>query len=240
MKRAWYHVLVMAQQNPPEFTPRLDILPHAQLQLWGELTDVPEVFTLYGGTALALRLGHRESIDFDFFGTEGFDPDILVRRIPFLAGAEMVQREADTLTARVDRGGPVLVSFFGLPGIGRIEPPDIAGDNGLRVASLVDLAGTKASVVQKRAAARDYVDIAALILAGVDLPTALAAGRAIYGKAFNPQITLKALAYFEDGDLESLPTPTKRLLLDAVRGVDLGALPMLVASQAGSKPDAGS
>lgn len=223
----------MVHETASQFLPRLDILPPAQLRLWGELGVVPASFTLYGGTALALRLGHRESIDFDFFGEETFDPDTLTRRIPFLAEAEVVQREPDTLTVRIDRGGPVLVSFFGLPGLGHVAEPDLVPDNGLKIASLIDLAGMKASVVQKRATSKDYVDLAALIEAGVDLAMALAAGRAIYGRTFNPQITLKALSYFEDGDLRALPSQTKRILQEAVRGVDLGNLPVLNTRLAG-------
>lgn len=47
--------------------PRLDILPAQQRSLWPELAAVPRRFILYGGTAIALQLGHRVSIDFDFF-----------------------------------------------------------------------------------------------------------------------------------------------------------------------------
>ena len=229
----------MTHQIAPELAPKLHILPPAQLRLWSELSEVPPYFALYGGTALALRLGHRESVDFDFFGDRDFDPDVLTKRIAFLADAEIVQREANTLTARIDRHGPVLVSFFGLPSMGRVEEPALASDNRIRVASLVDLAGTKASVVQKRAAAKDYIDLAALIEAGIGLPTALAAGSAIYGKAFNPQITLKALSYFDDGDLNTLPLQTRRLLQDAVRNTDLRNLPVLTVMPSGT-PSAGA
>ncbi|MEI7823673.1 MAG: hypothetical protein WCI01_00125 [Chlorobiaceae bacterium] len=45
------------------FSPDLSILPPPQLRLWPELDATPETFTLYGGTALALRLGHRTSVD---------------------------------------------------------------------------------------------------------------------------------------------------------------------------------
>jgi hypothetical protein len=85
----------------------------------------------------------------------------------------------------------------------------------------------KASVVQKRAAAKDYIDIAALIDAGIDLGVALAAGRAIYGSSFNPHITLKALSYFDD--VGELSDATKRRLQEAVAGVDINTLPALVA-----------
>jgi hypothetical protein len=52
------------------FVPRLDILPDAQRRLWPELARTPDNFTLYGGTAIALRLGHRQSADF-YFGSSG-------------------------------------------------------------------------------------------------------------------------------------------------------------------------
>ena len=57
------------------FEPRLDILPPAQRRLWNELGSTPPDFVLYGGTALALRLGHRQSEDFDFFSSYSFSAD---------------------------------------------------------------------------------------------------------------------------------------------------------------------
>ena len=60
---------------PELFTPRLDILPAPQRRLWDELVETPKEFALYGGTAIALQLGHRESVDFDFFGSRSLDPD---------------------------------------------------------------------------------------------------------------------------------------------------------------------
>jgi len=60
------------------FSPRLDILPAAQRRLWPELSSTPDHFILYGGTAIALRLGHRASVDFDFFTQKSFEPNSLV------------------------------------------------------------------------------------------------------------------------------------------------------------------
>jgi hypothetical protein len=211
------------------FSPRLDILPAPQQRLWGELIEVPPSFTLYGGTAIALYLGHRESIDFDFFGNEHFDPVRLRQRIPFLHDADTLLLDVNDLTCVVDRGGLVQVSFFGVPEIGLVEAPTVVDSIGLKIASLVDLAGMKAAVVQKRAQVKDYIDIDALITSGLDLSTALAAGMIIYGRGFNPQITLKALTYFEDGDVKTLPQATRRRLLDAVQAVDLDRLPSLTA-----------
>jgi hypothetical protein len=85
----------------------------------------------------------------------------------------------------------------------------------------------KASEAQVRAEARDYIDIDALMTAGIDLPSALAAGLAIYGRQFNPQITLKALSYFDDGSLRQPPDVLKARLAKAARDVDLDRLPEL-------------
>jgi hypothetical protein len=209
-----------------DFAPRLDILPPPQRRLWDELAAVPPEFVLYGGTAIALHLGHRQSVDFDFFGNRPLDPTNLAPAIPFVADATVTQREPNTFSCLVDRGGIVKLSFFGLPGIPRLLPPLVAPDNGLRVASLLDLSGMKASVVQVRAEAKDYLDIDAILTDGrIGLPTALAAARAIYGTAFNPLATLKALTYFEDGNVPTLPRAVKDRLVAASRAVDLARLP---------------
>jgi hypothetical protein len=111
-----------------------------------------------------------------------------------------------------------------------VRPSSVAPDNGLRVASLIDLASMKASVVQMRAEAKDYIDIDAILADDrIDLSTALASARAIYGSQFNPQITLKALSYFDDGDLPRLPQSLKDRLARAVGAVDLGHLPFVAA-----------
>ena len=208
------------------FAPKLGVLPPAQRLLWAELDATPEHFTLYGGTALALRIGHRSSVDFDFFSDVAFDPEALARTLPFLAGAERVQVAAHTLTCRVERGGPVLVSFFGDLGLGRAAPRECAERSQVRVASLLDIAGTKAAVVQRRAEARDYIDIDTLIRHGIDLPRVLAAGAVVYGASFNPLITLKALSYFDD--VPSLPAAIRERLTRAVAAVDPMRLPTLV------------
>ncbi|HVJ52182.1 MAG TPA: nucleotidyl transferase AbiEii/AbiGii toxin family protein [Aliidongia sp.] len=210
------------------FDPRLDILPAAQRRLWDELGQILPQFVLYGGTAVALHLGHRQSVDFDFFGGEDFEPAALTRTIPFMADAVITQQAPSTLSATLDRGGPVKVSFFGLPSIRPQMPPQIAPGTGLKVASLLDLAGMKAAVVQQRAEAKDYLDIDAILADGrIDLPLALAAASAIYGRQFNPQITLKALSFFADGDLPGLPGAVQQRLAEAARKVDLDSLPAL-------------
>jgi nucleotidyltransferase AbiEii toxin of type IV toxin-antitoxin system len=213
--------------NVPVLVPNFSMLPPPQLKLWPELGATPEAFTLYGGTALALRLGHRASVDFYFFSNTPFDPDRLASTVPYLKDAERVQIAADTLTCRVDRSGPVLVSFFGGLSLGQVAVRDQVQGMAMYVASLLDIAGTKMAVVQKRAEVKDYLDVDALLKHGVDLSTALAAGNVIYGRSFNPLITLKALSFFDD--VPKLPAEVKERLRAAVGSVDVTKLPMLAA-----------
>jgi hypothetical protein len=112
-------------------------------------------FVLYGGTGLALQLGHRGSEDFDFFSSSNFDPDRLRSCLPFLRNLDptdsdtWVQRKPDNLEAFVNRGGLVKLAFFGgLDTLQRVEDPPGAIGSRVQVAALVDLAGMKMGVVQ--------------------------------------------------------------------------------------------
>lgn len=209
------------------FTPNLSTLPTAQRALWRELEATPDHFTLYGGTALALYLGHRTSVDFDFFSNASFDPDELAKSVAYLKDAERIQVAPNTLTCRVDRGDPVIVSFFGDLNFGQVAPREQMAGMKIYVASLLDIAGTKAAVVQKRAEVKDYLDIDALLLHGIDLPTILAAGAVVYGRQFNPLVTVKALSYFDD--LRGLPAEVRIRLAAAVAAVDVTQSPTLTA-----------
>ncbi len=187
---------------------------------------MPGEFALYGGTAIALQLGHRQSVDFDFFGNRAFDPIKLQLSIPFLAKARVLQRESNTLTAILHRQGDVAVSFFGVPHLPRLVPPQVSDGNGLKIAALLDLAGTEASAVQVRREKKDFLDLDVLIAkGGITLSMALSAAQAMYGASFNPQITLTALSC---GNLQHLPQDTKARLAAAAGDVDLDRLPGLV------------
>ena len=206
----------------------LAILPKPQQLLWSELQATPSYFVLYGGTAIALQIGHRQSEDFDFFAFRAIDPQELLSEIPYLQDATVTQSATNTLNVTVERNGSIKISFFGLPKLGHVKEPTVTS-NGIKIASLVDLAGTKVLTVQHRAEIRDYVDIDVLLTkGGIMLSEALAAAKMIYGKQFNPQITLKALSYFEDSNLHALPQDTKERLLKAVLSVDIDRLPNLL------------
>jgi hypothetical protein len=198
----------------------LEILAAAQRALWEELQQVPPRFVLYGETAIALQLGHRQSVDFDFCSTAAIDSAALFENVPFLSGAVTVRQAPDTLTLRVDRGAPVVVSFMAVRSLRQLLRPTRSGAGGCHIASLLDLAATKASVVQQRAEAKDYIDLDALIRSGLPLARILSAALLAFGERFDPQSTLKALSFFGDGDLGCLPEDTRQRLRHSVRAVD--------------------
>ena len=94
----------------------------------------------------------------------------------------------------------------------------------------LDLMGTKCATIPQRAEAKDYLDIDALIsTAGINLSEGLACAKAIYGRQYNPVLTLQALSYFDDLHGSLAPDAQSRLLA-AVTSVSLQNLPVLTAS----------
>ena len=201
----------------------LGTLPRAQRRLWDELGQVPGEFVLYGGTAIALRLGHRASVDFDFFTDKPLDKAMLQSAFPFLQRSTVLQDEPNTYTVLVPSGTTqdqhLKVSFFGTIGFGRIGEPEITDDGALQVATLDDLMATKVKVILQRIEAKDYRDIAAMVRAGVSLAKGLSAAREMYGKSFQPSESLKAMVYFEGGDLHTLTRTDKDALIAAAIAV---------------------
>jgi hypothetical protein len=193
------------------FAPRLDALPAAQRALWPELAAVPRSFVLYGGTALALRFAHRPSVDFDFFAHDALDHRQL-DALPFVRGATILQDQPNTRTLLA---GNVKVSFFGGIAFGRLGEPDETDDAVLRVASLLELAGTTIKALLQRVEAKDYLDVIALLGHGISIEEILGAGRVLFGNQFNPLVAQKALCYFEGGDLASLDARARASLISA-------------------------
>jgi hypothetical protein len=205
------------------FAPKLNALPPAQLSLWPQLREVPSNFVLYGGTGLALRLGHRASVDFDFFSPDPLDRRAL-ERLAFVRGAQVLQDEPDALTVSAGPGDPVKISFFGPVGFGRVGTPEKAAEV-VRVASLLDLGATKVKALLQRVEAKDYLDMAALVRAGVGLSDILRAARCLFGEAFNPLVARKALSWFQGGDFSALDAATRELLAaESMRDVELPAM----------------
>ncbi|HMB30936.1 MAG TPA: nucleotidyl transferase AbiEii/AbiGii toxin family protein [Desulfohalobiaceae bacterium] len=197
-----------------KFTPFLDILPWPQKRLWTELAWIPKDFVLYGGTAIALYLNHRQSNDFDFFSSQAFDPFDLKLKLDYLGEYEVYQFHKNSLTISVDKDSPVKISFFGNITVGRLEPPLITSDQKMLVASKLDLLAHKLKVILQRVEAKDYIDIAALIeKGGISLETGLAGVQTLWPNAPVPEIT-RALSYFKEGDFQSLSAEDRRLLIN--------------------------
>lgn len=200
------------------FDPHFEILPPPQRALWHELSPVKDFgFVLYGGTALALRLGHRQSVDFDFFNHKSFDRQRLRECLPFFRDSELVQDHDNTLEV-ITRTG-VKVSFFGGLAFGRVGTPALTSDGVMVVASLDDIMATKLKVIHQRTESKDYRDIAAMVRAGVKVEKGLAAAEKMYAPNFAPQIGLRALVYFEGGDLRLLNANDRSVLIQTAAAV---------------------
>jgi hypothetical protein len=201
------------------FDPALTKLAAPQRQLWPQLAPLAKQgWVLHGGTAIALRLGHRDSVDFDFFTEAPLDRKALLDAFPPLADAPTIQDEPNTYTA-IACG--VKVSFFGSIAFGRIGHPQITNDGVAIVASLEDLMAQKLKVVMQRAESKDYRDVAALLRVGQSLQAGMAGASALYGMSFSPMECAKALVYFKGGDLAMVPPADRTTLTNAVRALRL-------------------
>lgn len=197
------------------FKPDFKTLPATQKKVWPFLESVKNLgFCLYGGTALALRFGHRESVDFDFFSSRCIDKDSLVRHVPLLAHAIVIQDAPNTyvvLAAPPGSDEAVKLSFFGGFEFGRVDAPELTDDGVLLAASVRDLMATKLKVVFDRVEPRDYIDIAEMLGRGHTLALGINDALALFPR-FSPGICLKTLAYFDLPQLAGLPRECRQTL----------------------------
>jgi hypothetical protein len=129
-----------------------EILSTAQQSALAVLSQRPELhdFYLAGGTALALQLGHRTSVDFDFFREESFNPQWLLEQLPAPPRVAVLQEARDTLTVEF-RG--VKTSFFAYRHK-LIRPVEEC-----RLASIPDIAAMKLAAIAGRGSRKDFVDL---------------------------------------------------------------------------------
>ena len=105
--------------------------------------------------------------------------------------------------------------FFASLGFGRVGAPSLDDDGHVLVASLDDLLGHKLEVLLQRVEAKDYRDITAMLASGSTLENGLGAARALFPN-FPPCEAVKALVYFQDGDLSALSLRERAVLVDRV------------------------
>jgi hypothetical protein len=201
------------------FRPDLSVLPPAQKKIWSKLTSIPKNYVLYGGTAIALQLGHRSSIDFDFFSSDPAESDHLFDMVSsFIGPFEIIQFRQNTLSIITSGDEPVKLSFFGGIQTGRVRPPLITEDNTILVASLLDLFGHKLKTVLQRVEAKDYFDIACLLKSGLSLEQGLSCVLSLWPHAPIQEIA-RALIYFQEGDFSELSEADKQILIKACSNI---------------------
>ncbi len=156
-------------------------------------------FMLCGGTAVALRLGHRRSVDLDLFTGEDFDARALWDRLSsHITGALLLESGRNTLHATL---AGVDVSFIKQVGVKLDARGDLAG---VPIADLDTLAVLKLNAATGRGARKDFIDLYALCQNGWTLPALMDALQR-RAPALDPSAALRSLTYFADAEGEPMP-----------------------------------
>jgi hypothetical protein len=160
-------------------------------------------FYLGGGTALAIRLGHRRSLDLDWFTGVSLPEPLRLAADLGSASIPLVVTEVQRGTLHGTADG-VRLSFleYRYP---LLQPTTTWDEYGCQLASLDDLAAMKLAAIAQRGSKRDFVDIYALAMKHAPLPDLLQCYRAKYAIQDVGHL-LYALVYFADADRERLPT----------------------------------
>jgi hypothetical protein len=158
-------------------------------------------FYLAGGTALALQLGHRQSVDFDLF-TQAPIPSTLLETVERTYGAQDVVplvNHADELTVRVK---DTKLTFLTYP-FPLLDP--LVNLDGLPALGVAELAVTKAYTIGRRGALKDYVDLYTVVAAGqATLPELSQRAARKYGDRFNARLFLEQLIWLDDVEDEPI------------------------------------
>ncbi|MBE0478605.1 nucleotidyl transferase AbiEii/AbiGii toxin family protein [Candidatus Aerophobetes bacterium] len=159
-----------------------------------KLRCFPE-FYLAGGTALALQLGHRISVDFDFFWKKNIPRNLLseAEKVFKHLKIEAVVNDSQQLTVAI-QGINLTFCRYPFPVISNcIEY------QGIQILPSREIAAMKAYVLGRRATLKDYVDLYFVLKGKIDtLPGIIALCEQKYGKEFNTRLFLEQLVYLED------------------------------------------
>lgn len=172
-----------------------EILTPAQQKLLSLVKLFSKDFGLVGGTAIALHLGHRESIDYDLFTFDEFINQKIRGKISRVAKIDAIVRdEAGQFTLVVDG---VRFTFFQFPY--KIHFSESFGDI-IKIPNILTLAAMKAFALGRRAKWKDYVDLYFILKAHNTISEITMKGVEIFGNEFNEKIFRTQLAYFKDID----------------------------------------
>jgi len=179
----------------------LELLKHLEEARHPALAD----WVLAGGTGLALQLGHRISIDLDFFRTGEHDVHTVHAVLEKIGPYETLQESKHSLTAIIQR---TKLSFFCVP-----DPfiyPTIPY-RFFHLADLRDIALMKLAAVSGRGARKDFIDLFYILNTGLTLRDCFKALPKKYRPdRLNVYHILKSLTYFEDAEAEPMPQMLER------------------------------
>lgn len=163
------------------------------------LKDSVSEFYLAGGTALALELGHRISIDLDFFSVNEFTTKEVSDKLKTKGHLEITSRDKDTLNGSLDG---VKISFFKYPYKLLFPTKEY---NGVVLADERDIAAMKILAISDRGSKKDFIDLFTLLKI-YSLNSILNFFNEKY-KDYNYNMLhiLKSLVYFSDADLDPEP-----------------------------------
>jgi hypothetical protein len=163
-------------------------------------------FYLAGGTALALHIGHRRSVDLDFFSPATIDGDGLLAKVQALPGVQVVTRAIDTLHVHATEAK---VSFRAYPYPLLFPLGDIEG---VELADPRDIACMKVFAIASRGTKRDFVDLY-VAARQFGLRHLLSFFREKFRRANYSDVHVrKSLVYFEEAEMD--PTPDLLAPLD--------------------------
>lgn len=175
---------------------RQEVLTDEQIKLLPLVKKFIKDFGLVGGTAIALQIGHRRSIDFDLFSDREFD-NAKIRKLIIKSGhkiGKVYKDEAGQFTFFVNK---VQFTFFHYPF--KIEFSEHF-EKILRMPDLLTLAAMKAYALGRRAKWKDYIDLYFIINKYHSIKKIVIRANAIFKGEFNERIFREQLAYFKDID----------------------------------------
>ena len=173
-----------------------EVLTEEQIKLLPLVGNFIKDFGLVGGTAIALQIGHRRSIDFDMFMFEEFD-NAKIRKVVTKNDwkiSKVYKDESGQFTFFVNS---VQFTFFHYPF--EIEFSEHF-EKSLRMPDLLTLAAMKAYALGRRAKWKDYVDLYFIINTYHSIEKIVKRGKDIFAGEFNERIFREQLAYFKDID----------------------------------------
>jgi len=158
---------------------------------------------LAGDTALALMLGHRQSVDLDWFCPHQFDPEQLARELSNLETFETSDAARGTLHG-IFCGLRITWLYYPNPLLDNfVTTPEMPA---LNIASLRDIAVMKLAALSHRGSAKDFIDLYVLAKHNLNIHQVIDDMPAKYpGKKINNYHIIKSLSYFDDAESEPLP-----------------------------------